>query len=152
MAIKATHNKTTFGVGDRVRVVQKIEEGGKNRSQAFEGMVIGIKGRGVNKSFTLRKIGVGQIGIERIYPLSAPTIEEVRVVKVGLRGVRRAKLYYTRSKSKREIDKIHSRARKREEVKRRKRVTTKRKGGDESRAVRSKVNRNSATLRAQKKK
>lgn len=117
MALTAQHKETTFGVGDKVKVFQKIKEGDKTRSQAFEGMVIGIKGRGENKSFTVRKIGVGQIGIERIYPLFAPTIEKIEVKRKGTRGVRRAKLYYTRDKPKREIEKIYARAASREEAK-----------------------------------
>ena len=117
MALTAIHGDTTFGVGDRVKVVQKIKESGKTRSQTFEGQVLGIKGREQNKSFTVRRIGVGQIGIERIYPLSSPTIEKVEVVKRGGRGVRRAKLYYTREKSRKEIEKIYSRASSREETK-----------------------------------
>lgn len=110
MALKATHKETTFGVGDSVKVTQRIKEGDKIRSQTFGGMVIGIKGRGVNKSFTVRRIGVGQIGIERIYPLISPTIENLEVVRSGTKGVRRAKLYYIREKSKREVEAIYSRA------------------------------------------
>ena len=117
MALTAQHGETTFGVGDKVKVFQKIKEGDKMRSQAFEGMVIGIKGRGENKSFTVRRIGVGQIGIERIYPLFAPTIEKIEVKRKGTRGVKRAKLYYTRDKPKREIEKIYTRATRREEAK-----------------------------------
>jgi large subunit ribosomal protein L19 len=110
MALIATHNETRFGVGDRVRVVQKIKEGEKTRTYAFDGMVLSIKGRGVNRSFTVRRIGAGQIGIERIFPLSSPTIEKVEVVRHGKEGVRHAKLYYSRGKSKKEIEKIYSRA------------------------------------------
>jgi len=117
MALTAKHKEVEFGVGDRIKVVSKIKEGEKTRQQAFEGLVIGIKGRGENKSFTVRRIGVQQIGIERIFPLSSPSIEEVEVVKKGLRGVRRAKLYYTREKARREIEEIYSRATKKEESK-----------------------------------
>lgn len=117
MALTAIHGGITFGVGDRVKVVQKIKESGKTRSQTFEGQVIGIKGREKGKSFTVRRIGVGQIGIERIYPLASPTIEKIEVVKRGGRGVRRAKLYYTREKSRKEIEKIYSRTSSREKTK-----------------------------------
>ena len=109
MALTAVHNDVTFGVGDRIKVFQKIKEGEKTRSQAFEGMVIGIKGREENKSFTVRRIGVQQIGIERIFPLASPTIEKIMVLKKGTSGARHAKLYYTRDKSRREIEKIYSR-------------------------------------------
>lgn len=113
MSIKAVHGEgegTKFGVGDTVRVVQKITEGDKKRLQTFEGIVIGIKGRNINKSVTVRKVGTAQIGIERIYPLASPSIEKIEVVKSGIRGVRRAKLYYIRGKSRKEIEKIYSRA------------------------------------------
>jgi large subunit ribosomal protein L19 len=117
MAIKTKHQDTEFGVGDRIKVIQKIKEGSKEHSQTFEGMVVGIKGRGPNQSFTVRRIGVQQIGIERIFPLALPNIEVVEVVRKGTRGVRRAKLYYTRGKSKKEIDRIYSRAAKKEKAK-----------------------------------
>jgi len=110
MALKANHNEIVFGIGDKVKVYQKITEGDKQRTQAFEGIVIAIKNRGENKSFTVRKMGVQAIGIERIFPLFSPLIEKVEVVKKGMQGVRRAKLYYIRNKSSQEIDKIYSKA------------------------------------------
>ena len=110
MALKAQHKDIIFGVGDTVKVFQVIKDGDKEREQAFEGMVIGIKGETVNKSFTVRKVGEQKIGIERIFPLSAPTIQKVELIRKGLRGVKRAKLYYIREKSSREIEKIYSRA------------------------------------------
>jgi large subunit ribosomal protein L19 len=110
MAIKAKHNETDFGVGDIVRIHQTIKEGDKKRTQVFEGTVIGIKGKNDEKSFTVRRIGVQQIGIERIYPLNSPTIEKIEVVRHGVEGTKRAKLYYIRDKSRREIEKIYSRA------------------------------------------
>jgi len=110
MALKANHNKIDFGIGDKIKVYQKITEGDKQRTQAFEGIVIAIKNRGENKSFTVRKMGVQAIGIERIFPLFSPLIEKIEVVKKGMQGVRRAKLYYIRNKSSQEIDKIYSKA------------------------------------------
>lgn len=117
MALTAKHKEIEFGIGDRIRVIQKVKEGGKDRLQAFEGIVIRIKGREINKSFTVRRIGIQQVGIERIFPLASPMIEEIEIVKKGTRGVRRAKLYYIRGKSRREIEKIYSRSKKREETK-----------------------------------
>lgn len=117
MGLKVKHKETLFGVGDTIRVIQKIREGEKLRKKSFEGLVISIKGRQENKTFTIRKIGVGQIGIERIFPLNLPTIEKIEVIRAGTRGVRRAKLYYTRGVTKREIEKIYSRAVRREEAK-----------------------------------
>ena len=109
MALTAKIQDTEFGVGDRVRVVQRIKEGDKSRLQAFEGMVMGIKGSQENKTFTVRRIGAGLIGVERIFPVNAPTIEKIQVLKNGTKGVRHAKLFYTRDKSRREISKIYSR-------------------------------------------
>jgi len=74
-------------------------------------------GIGERKMFTVRRIGEAAIGIERIFPLSLPTIEKIEIVKKGTRGVKRAKLYYTREKSTKEIDKIYSRSNKREKNK-----------------------------------
>lgn len=109
MAIKITHKEQEFGVGDSVRVWQKIKEGDKIRLQAFEGMVLGIKGRGTGKSFTVRRIGAAQVGIEKIFPLESPVIDKVEVVRKGTAGVTRSKLYYTRNKAKRDIEEIYSR-------------------------------------------
>ncbi|HJX45554.1 MAG TPA: 50S ribosomal protein L19 [Patescibacteria group bacterium] len=99
-----------FGTGDKIRITQRIKEGGKERTQAFEGMVIAIKGGGISKTFTVRKIGVHQIGIERIFQIMSPNIEKIEVIKSGVKGVKSAKLYYTRIKPKKEIDKIYARA------------------------------------------
>ena len=110
MSLTTYHNDIEFGIGDRIRVIQKIEEGGKSRSSIFEGMVLSIKGRGANQSFLVRRKGEAGIGIERIFPVKATTIEKIELIKSGLAGVHHAKLYYTRDKSPREVDKIYSRA------------------------------------------
>ncbi len=117
MAINIKENKFEFGIGDKIRVTQKIEEGGKGRSQVFDGIVLAIKNRGENKSFTVRKIGEAGIFIERIFPLFSPTIEKIDVIKKGTSGVNRAKLYYIRGKSAKEIEKIYSRAHRRTNLK-----------------------------------
>jgi len=117
MTLKVNHNKINFGVGDKIKVFLKITEGEKQRTQAFEGIVIAIRNRGENKSFTVRKMGVQAVGIERIFPLFSPLIEKVEVVKKGMQGVRRSKLYYIRKKSPQEIDKIFSRAKSKIETK-----------------------------------
>lgn len=114
MALRIKHNDIEFGVGDRIKVFQRIKEGEKTRVAFFEGMVLGIKGMGERKTFTVRRIGEAMIGIERIFPISLPTIEKIEIVKKGTRGVKRAKLFYTRDKSTKEIDKIYSRSNKRE--------------------------------------
>lgn len=109
MAIKISFKDTEFGVGDTIRLHQKIKESGKLRSQTFEGMVIAIKNREDNRSFTVRKIGEQKIGIERIFPLSSPFIDKIDLVKKGGRGIKKSKLYYIRNKSQQEIDKIYTR-------------------------------------------
>lgn len=83
-----------FRAGDTVIVNYKIIEGDKERIQAFRGDVIQIKGEGATKTFTVRKISNG-VGVERIFPFSAPTIAGIEVLKRG--KVRRARLYYLRN-------------------------------------------------------
>ncbi len=84
-----------FQVGDSVRVKVLIREGKKERNQAFEGMVIAIKGGGVNKTFTVRRIFQG-VAIERTFVLHSPKVTEVKVIRKG--KTRRAKLYYMRER------------------------------------------------------
>lgn len=85
-----------FGPGDVIRVMVKVREGDKVRLQAFEGVCLGRRGGGINETFTVRKISQG-IGVERIFPLHSPNLAELTVVRRG--RVRRAKLYYLRSRS-----------------------------------------------------
>lgn len=115
MTIKFAYKDGQIGVGDKVRVSQKIKEAGKERTQVFDGILIAIKNRGENRSFTVRKIGEQGIGIERIFLLSSPFLVNVEVLKKGMRGVKRAKLYYIREKSPRQVDEIYSRASKRKQ-------------------------------------
>jgi len=110
MALQAVHNKTTFGIGDLIKVYYKILEGNKIRVQPFEGIVLSIKGEGEKKMFTVRRIGEGGIGIERIIPLSSPWIEKIEVKQKAVKGVRRAKLYYLRKTGKREHERLLKRA------------------------------------------
>lgn len=110
MALTTKHNDVVFGVGDTVRVSQKIVEAGKARTAVFEGMVIAIGGNEGQRMFTVRRIGAQKIGIEQIFPVDTPTIEKVEVTRKGTAGVRQAKLYYTRDKSRKEIESIYSRA------------------------------------------
>lgn len=82
--------------GQTVRVHVKVVEGEKERTQVFEGTIIGLSGKGNRATFTVRKISYG-VGVERIFPLHSPRIEKVQVVARG--KVRRAKLYYLRGRS-----------------------------------------------------
>ena len=80
-----------FGPGDTLKINVKVVEGSRERVQAFEGVCIGRSNRGINSSFTVRKISYGE-GVERIFPLYSPKIQAIEVVRRG--DVRRAKLYY----------------------------------------------------------
>ena len=82
--------------GETVRVSVKVKEGNKERIQVFEGTVISVRGIGDSKTFTVRKIGAGGIGVERIWPLNSPHIQKIEIKKRT--KVRRAKLYYLRSR------------------------------------------------------
>ncbi len=82
-------------VGNTVRVFYKIIEGGKERTQPFEGIIISKKGMGISQTFTVRRVGAGHIGVERIFPVYSPKIVDIKVLKRA--KVRRAKLYYLRN-------------------------------------------------------
>lgn len=85
----------SFGPGDTVRVYVKVTEGGRERTQVFEGTVVRRRGKGINETFTVRRISYG-VGVERTFPLHSPRLEKIEVVREG--RVRRAKLYYLREK------------------------------------------------------
>ena len=120
MAIKTQIAGTTIHVGDTVSVYYKIiekevvagktkkekHEEQKERAQAFTGTVIAIRGGGQNQSFCVRHMGVGAIGVERIFPVASPWIKKVVVIKKG--NAKRAKLYFLRDKSKKEIAKMET--------------------------------------------
>src|SRR5687768_7183911 len=84
-----------FSVGDSVRVHTKVVEGDKERIQIFSGVVIGRRGRGLNSTFTVRRISYGE-GVERIFPEHSPRVEKVEIERQG--SVRRAKLTYLRQR------------------------------------------------------
>ena len=83
-------------VGDTVKVFVKIKEGGKERTQGYEGVIIKRKGSGIGASITVRRVFQG-IGIERVFPLHSPRIEKIKVQRRGI--VRRSKLYYLRKRT-----------------------------------------------------
>lgn len=118
MANQTSWNNVSFRVGDTVRVHYKliehekvagktkreVKEETRERTQVFEGIVISIKGSAVNCMFTVRHMGVGAIGVERIFPLVSPWIAKIDVKKRG--DVRRAKLYYLRARHGRAATRI----------------------------------------------
>ena len=85
----------SFNVGDSVKVHCRVVEGGKERIQIFEGLVIARKGSGINAAFTVRKISYGE-GVERVFPVHTPRIAKIEVTNRG--KVRRAKLHYLRTR------------------------------------------------------
>ena len=86
-------DKAAFAVGDSVRVHTKVVEGDKERIQIFSGVVIGKRGRGLNETFTVRRISYGE-GVERVFPVHSPRVDKIEVERKG--SVRRAKLTYLR--------------------------------------------------------
>ena len=86
-------NHPKFKAGDTVVITYKIKEGSKERLQSFQGIVIQRKGGGPTETFTIRKIS-GNVGVERIFPLASPFIEEIKVIRKGV--VRRARIFYLR--------------------------------------------------------
>lgn len=84
-----------FGIGDTVRVSVNIREGSRERIQMFEGTVIAVKGSGIAKTFTVRRVSYG-VGVERVFPMHSPNVVKVDVIRSG--KVRRAKLYYLRDR------------------------------------------------------
>lgn len=94
--IAARRQLPDFRPGDTLRVNVRVTEGSRERVQAFEGVCIARSNRGLNSTFTVRKISYGE-GVERVFPLHSPAIEGVEVVREG--RVRRAKLYYLRGRS-----------------------------------------------------
>jgi len=94
--IKPNPNIPTLAPGDTVKVSTKVVEGDKERTQIFQGVVIGVRHGGAGSSFTVRRVTYG-VGVERTFPLYSPLVEKVEVVRHG--KVRRAKLYYLRGLS-----------------------------------------------------
>ena len=98
-AIEAEQIRTDlpkFAIGDTIKVYVKIQEGNKERIQMFEGTVIKKQNGGLRETFTVRRVAYGT-GVERTFPMNAPIIEKIEVVRLG--KVRRAKLYYLRERS-----------------------------------------------------
>lgn len=83
-------------IGDTLRIFSQVVEGGKSRTQIFEGILISLRGRGENQTFTIRRISPGGIGVERTWPVNSKSLVKVEVKKKATK-VRRSKLYYLRN-------------------------------------------------------
>jgi len=94
--LTADKESPSFAPGDTLRVNVKVREGSRERVQAFEGVCIARRNRGLNSAFTVRKLSYGE-GVERVFPLYSPRIDSIEVVRRG--DVRRAKLYYLRGRT-----------------------------------------------------
>ena len=90
-----SNNFPEFKSGDTISVTYKIKEGNKERPQTFQGVVLQRKGSGATETFTIRKMS-GNVGVERIFPVNSPFIEEIKVNKKG--SVRRARIFYFRER------------------------------------------------------
>ncbi len=109
MAIYANWNDNKFAIGDTIIVSQKLVEkdadgNTKERVQLFEGTLIAINGKQENKSITVRKTGANYVGVERVWSLGSPWIKDITVKNVA--SVRRAKLYYVRNQSRKQLRKL----------------------------------------------
>ena len=94
--LSAARTTPEFCPGDTVRVMVKVVEGERIRTQAYEGVVIARSNKGVQSNFTVRKLSYGE-GVERVFPLYSPNVTEIQVMRRG--KVRRAKLYYLRGRT-----------------------------------------------------
>lgn len=104
MSQRFIYQDTEINVGDTVRIHQRIQEGKKSRIQVFEGIVIAVKNREVNKTFTVRKVAAGGIGVEKIFPVQMPGLEKIEKKRSG--AVRRSKLYYLRERVGKAANKV----------------------------------------------
>jgi len=95
---KAKWNEVEFEVGDTIKFDYKIKEKDKERTQAYQGIVIAIKGQGEGKMVTVRRIAVDRIGMERIIPLNSPWIANLKVMGKPKKRIKRSKLYYLRDR------------------------------------------------------
>lgn len=103
--ISAKFGVQDIHVGDTLRVHSLVSEGEKARNQIFEGILISLRGRGENQTFTVRKVGASGIGVERTWPLDSRSLVKIEVVKKASK-IRRSKLYYLRDLSGKEAVRV----------------------------------------------
>ena len=97
MSLKITYQEQDFFVGDSIRVNYKIKEKDKERLQAFDGVILAIKGTGENKNFIVQKNASDAVKVERTFPLNSPWIDSIKKLRAPKSKIRRAKLYYLRA-------------------------------------------------------
>lgn len=110
---KYLKERPKFNVGDTIAVSTVVREGDKKRIQVFKGIVIAIKGAGLSKTFTVRKISAG-VGVEKILPFNSPNVSKIEIIKKG--AVRRSKIYYMRKRIGKKALKVNEAAMVPEEV------------------------------------
>ena len=103
MSLKITYKEQDFFVGDSVKVNYKIKEKDKERIQAFDGIILAIKGTGENKNFIVQKNASDAVRVERIFPINSPWIDSIKKLRSPKTKIRRAKLYYLRDPKARSI-------------------------------------------------
>jgi large subunit ribosomal protein L19 len=103
MSLKITYKEQIFFVGDTVKVNYKIKEKGKERIQAFDGIILAIKGIGENRNIVVQKVASNAIRVERIFPINSPWIDSIKKLRSPKTKIRRAKLYYLRNPKARSI-------------------------------------------------
>jgi large subunit ribosomal protein L19 len=96
MALKFIHKDLEFGVGDTVKVNYKIKEKDKERIQAFDGVILSIKGQGDSKTFLVAKNASDGVRVERIFPINSPWIDSIKKIHSPKTKIRRSKLYFLR--------------------------------------------------------
>jgi len=103
MSLSFTFQDNQYKVGDTLKVNYKIKEKDKERVQAFDGVLIAIKGRGVTKSFTVQKSAADGVRVERIFPVNSPWIESIKNLRTPKSKIRRSKLYFLRNPKARKV-------------------------------------------------
>lgn len=103
MSLKFTFQDHEFTVGDTVKVNYKIKEKDKERIQAFDGIILAIRGRGDTKSFIVQKAATDGVKVERIFPVTTPWIESIKKLRTPKTKIRRSKLYFLRNPKARKV-------------------------------------------------
>lgn len=148
MANSFTYKNEKYNTGDTIRLNLNVTEGDKTRVQTFEGIIIAIKNSGSGKSFTVRKIGAGAIGVERIMPVDSPTIESIEVKSRG--QVRRAKLYYLRDRIGKRATKVKTKVEEKVKEAVKPKIEVEKKASPKKKSAAKKTTKSESTKKASK--